>query len=78
MFTRVYLCLHLFSYDYPCLLMFTSIYHVFICDPPHEKAQNEIIQYGVEKSTYEYFVENQFFLHKAIIAFISYLLIPNL
>ena len=30
----------------------------------HEKkyhlAQNYIIQYGVEKSTYEYFVENQF------------------
>ena len=26
------------------------------CDPPREKI---IIQYGVEKSTYEHFVENQ-------------------
>ena len=24
-------------------------------------AQNSIIQYGIEKSTHEYFVENQFF-----------------
>ena len=46
--------------------MFTSIHHVFICDPPCEKAQNEIIQYGVEMSTYEYFVENQFFCTKQL------------
>ena len=39
---------------------------MFSFDPPREKAQNEIIQYGVEKSNYKYFVENQFFCTKQL------------
>ena len=53
-FTPVYWCLPMFTFVYLCLFVFTFVYH---CLPSTRK----VTTWRIIKSTYEYFVEIQFF-----------------